>query len=123
MLSIISISFMTIVFSTFYVLSMVFQSNTLKTTTVGKVEFIIFFTYQICICLLGISHIGHRTNSVIEKNIETPIHVFKLIYNVKDPECKEKLKIFSDSLLHVKIQFTAYDLFKLDKTIIVTVRK
>ncbi|XP_059617733.1 putative gustatory receptor 28b [Phlebotomus argentipes] len=120
MLSIVAVSFMTIVFNAFYILMMALGSSKLK-TTVGKLEFIIFFTYQLIICLLGVIHIGRSTSRVIAENERIGPNTFNLIYNMKNEEIREKLRIFADNLLHMKVQFTASELFNLDKTLIITI--
>ncbi|XP_055683757.1 putative gustatory receptor 28b [Lutzomyia longipalpis] len=120
MLSSITIAFLSIVLNAFYIIAMALGSSQIK-ISVGSVEFMLFFTYYLAMCLLGVVHIGRGTSSVIDEVTKIPVNVFKLLYVVKDEECREKLKIFSNNLLHTKVKFTASDLFSLDKTIILTV--
>ncbi|GAB0100168.1 hypothetical protein DMENIID0001_161650 [Sergentomyia squamirostris] len=120
MLSTVTICFLTIVFNAFYVISMVLNSAKI-TTTIGKFEFIFFFTYHLTICLLGIIHTGTGSNAVIVQSELIPINVFKLLYVLRDQKYKEKLKLFSNNLVHTVVKFTAGGLFSLDKRIIVTV--
>ncbi|KAL5279918.1 hypothetical protein ACFFRR_004130 [Megaselia abdita] len=120
LLTIISISFLIIVFDAYYVLETLLgkskRENKFKT-----VEFVTFFSCQMFLYTIAIISIVEGSSRAINKSEKTAGIVHKLLNKATTPELKEKLQQFSMQLVHLKVQFTAAGLFNIDRTLYFTI--
>ncbi|XP_055543511.1 putative gustatory receptor 28b isoform X2 [Wyeomyia smithii] len=120
MLTIVAITFLIVVFNTYYILEIVFTKNMFNTPC-SKFQFFAFFFCQAVIHAFGVLKLIVVSSLAVQENDKIAVNVHKLInVNNYDDDVVKQLSNLSLQLTHRKVSFTAYGLFNLDFTLLFT---
>ncbi|XP_053691877.1 putative gustatory receptor 28a [Sabethes cyaneus] len=120
MLTIVTITFLIVVFNVYYILEIIFTKH-MSTTPCTQFQFILFFGFQAMIHAFGVLKIIFVSSLAVQENDKIAVNVHKLInVNNYDDEAVKQLSNLSLQLTHRKVAFTAYGLFNLDFTLLFT---
>ncbi|XP_055543510.1 putative gustatory receptor 28b isoform X1 [Wyeomyia smithii] len=120
MLAIVTISFLIVVFDSYYILEMLF-TQTYVHTVFSKIQFVMYFLCQAIVQVVGVFKIVFFSSLAKKENDKIAVNVHKLInVNNYDDDVVKQLSNLSLQLTHRKVSFTAYGLFNLDFTLLFT---
>ncbi|XP_055386191.1 uncharacterized protein LOC129615139 [Condylostylus longicornis] len=120
LLTILSISFLIIVFDAYYILETCL-GRTERDQNFKPVEFVTFFICQMGLYIIAIFAIVEGSVKAVDKSEKTSGIIHTLLNQASDSDTREKLQNFSLQLIHQRVKFTAAGLFNIDRTLYFTI--